>query len=72
MNILIVEDDKEIVSSLISSLKERGFAVDAAFDGNTGLEKAQKNNYDLIILDYELLVSLPLLRRKETFEVYSS
>ncbi|MBI2591584.1 MAG: response regulator transcription factor, partial [Candidatus Brennerbacteria bacterium] len=51
MVILLIEDDKEIVSSLTSSLRERGFVVDVAFDGEVGLDKAKKNNYDIIILD---------------------
>lgn len=51
MNLLLIEDDKEIVSSLAPQLKERGFVVDVAFDGEEGLGKAQKNNYDIIILD---------------------
>ena len=51
MNLLLVEDDKEIVDSLASSFKERGFVVDVAFDGEIGLQKAQRNNYDIIILD---------------------
>lgn len=51
MNLLLIEDDTEIVSSLTPQLKERGFVVDVAFDGEEGLAKAQKNNYDIIILD---------------------
>lgn len=51
MNLLLIEDDKEIVSSLMPQLKERGFVVDVAFDGEEGLRKAQKNNYDIVILD---------------------
>ncbi len=51
MNLLLVEDDKEIVDSLTSFFKEKGFVVDAAFDGDTGLQKAQRNDYDIIILD---------------------
>lgn len=51
MNLLLIEDDKEIVSSLTPQLKERGFVVDVAFDGEEGLAKAQKNDYDIIILD---------------------
>jgi DNA-binding response OmpR family regulator len=51
MNLLIVDDDKGIVDFLKTSLKSDGFAVDTAQDGDTGLYKAQINNYDLIILD---------------------
>ncbi|MBI2450830.1 MAG: response regulator transcription factor [Parcubacteria group bacterium] len=51
MNLLLIEDDKTVVDSLIPFLKERGFVVDVAFDGEVGLDKAKKNNYDIIILD---------------------
>lgn len=65
MNLLLIEDDKEIVSSLTPQLKERGFVVDVAFDGEEGLAKAQKNDYDIIILDK----GLP---KKDGLEVCSS
>lgn len=51
VNILLIEDDKEIVTTLVPQLKERGFAVDVAFDGEEGLGKARKNDHDIIILD---------------------
>jgi DNA-binding response OmpR family regulator len=51
MNLLIVDDDKEIINFLKPSLKAEGFVVDTADDGENGLYKAQINNYDLIVLD---------------------
>jgi DNA-binding response OmpR family regulator len=51
VNILIIEDNKEILDFLKSSLKEEGFVVDAAEDGGIGLEKALSGKYDLIIMD---------------------
>jgi len=51
MNLLIVDDDKEIINFLKPSLKAEGFVVDTAQDGEDGLYKSQINNYDLIILD---------------------
>ena len=51
MNLLIIEDNKETVEFLRSSLKEEGFVVDVAEDGETGSYKARINKYDLIILD---------------------
>jgi two-component system, OmpR family, response regulator len=51
MNLLLIEDDKTIADSLTPSLKERGFVVDVAFNGEVGSDKAKKNNYDIIILD---------------------
>lgn len=51
MNLLLVEDDREISHSLTASLNDRGYVVDVAFDGEDGLRKAQRNSYDIIILD---------------------
>ncbi len=51
MNILIVEDDKDILSFLKKSLKSDGFVVDSAENGSLGLQKAKGGDYDLIILD---------------------
>ncbi len=54
MNILVIEDDKETLDFLKSSLSDAGFIVDTAEDGQTGSHKAIKNNYDLIVLDNNL------------------
>ena len=57
MKILIIEDEKKIVSFIKNGLRSEGYTVDAAFDGEEGLYKAEEGNYDLIVLD----VKLPLL-----------
>ena len=49
--ILIVDDDPEIMEWLSTDLGFSGFYVDSATDGIAGLQKAQQNSYDLIILD---------------------
>ena len=54
MQILIIEDEKKLVHVLRRGLLEEGYAVDIAFDGEEGLEKADINEYDLIILDLML------------------
>ncbi len=51
MHILVVEDDREINDFLRVSLEAECFAVDTAFDGETGSYLARTNDYDLIILD---------------------
>jgi DNA-binding response OmpR family regulator len=51
MRILLIEDDKKIVSALTKGLKNESFAIDAAGDGVKGEELARINNYDIIILD---------------------
>jgi len=51
MRILLVEDDKGISRFIKKGLKENGYVVDLAFDGDEGLQLALSQNYDLIILD---------------------
>jgi len=54
MKILIIEDEKKVVSFIKNGLKSEGFTVETAFDGEEGLFKAKEENYDLIILDIML------------------
>ncbi len=56
MRVLLIEDDKKIVSALSKGLKGESFAVDSANDGLKGEELAKINNYDIIILDLMLPV----------------
>lgn len=49
--ILIVDDDHEIVESIRYALKNQGFEVVVARDGNQGLALAERENPDLMILD---------------------
>jgi len=52
--VLIVEDDKDIAKLVDLHLTDLGCKCDLAFDGETGLDKALKNQYNLIILDLKL------------------
>ena len=54
MKILIIEDDKNILSFLIRGFKEDGFIVDSAMSGDDGEYLATINSYDVIILDWML------------------
>jgi len=54
LRILLIEDDKKIVSALSRGLKDESFAVDTAYDGLKGEELAKINKYDIIILDLML------------------
>ncbi len=51
MRILIVEDNKVVAQSLQKGLEEVGYAVRVASDGVQGMEHAEAEEYDLIILD---------------------
>jgi two-component system, OmpR family, response regulator len=65
MRVLVVEDDEKIASFVIKGLKQNGYAVDQASDGEQGLDLASAINYDLVVLDLMLprLDGLSLLRR---------
>jgi DNA-binding response OmpR family regulator len=52
--ILIIEDDNKIVNLISLYLKKEGFGVSVSLDGKDGIEKAEKENPDLIILDLML------------------
>lgn len=54
MRILLVEDEKKMASFIERGLKEEGYAVDTASDGELGWEYASTNDYDVIILDWML------------------
>ncbi len=54
MRVLLIEDDKKIVSALTKGLKGESYAVDSAYDGLKGEELAKVNDYDVIILDIML------------------
>ncbi|MGH9174900.1 MAG: response regulator transcription factor [Vicinamibacterales bacterium] len=51
MRILIVEDEPVAAAVLAKGLREHAYVVDVAPDGQTALEHASGNEYDLVILD---------------------
>ena len=64
LRILLVEDEPAAAQMLAKGLREQGYAVDVAPDGEDGAYKASVNPYDLVILDV-------LLPRKDGFAVCS-
>ena len=54
MRILIVEDEPDLLRGLAKALREEGYAVDTAEDGDDGLFKAENTSYDAIVLDVML------------------
>jgi heavy metal response regulator len=51
MRILVVEDEKKVAEFIKKGLEEEHYAVDTAYDGETGLYLAEVNEYDLVVLD---------------------
>jgi DNA-binding response OmpR family regulator len=54
MRVLVIEDDGELAGAIAAGLRMEAMAVDTALDGDTGLERAQLNDYDVIVLDRDL------------------
>lgn len=65
LKVLIVEDQHDIAANIWDFLERRGYAVDHAADGMTGLMHAMRNHFDVIVLDLGLprLDGLDLCRR---------
>ena len=54
MRVLVIEDDAELAEAIAAGLRQERMAVDVAFDGTAGLERALVNSYDVIVLDRDL------------------
>lgn len=51
MRILVVEDEPKIAQAVKRGLELKGYAVDAVYDGDSGLAYARDLDYDLLVLD---------------------
>jgi two-component system OmpR family response regulator len=65
MRVLVVEDEPDLLGSLLKAVREDGYAADGAADGEDGLFKAETYDYDAIVLDIMLpgIDGWELLRR---------
>ena len=54
--ILLIDDSKLVHKNLVGPLKEKGFIVEQAFDGQEGVETALSTKPDLVICDIEMPV----------------
>jgi len=64
MRCLLIEDERKVSDFVSRGLKAERFAIDVAYDGNTGWDFASRFDYDLIILD----LMLPGLTGTEVLE----
>lgn len=61
MRLLVVEDEVDLAEALARGLRQQGYAVDVAFDGEDALSHLSLNAYDLVCLD----LNLPLVDGRE-------
>jgi DNA-binding response OmpR family regulator len=54
MRILVIEDNRDILANVLDYLELKGYVVDCAQDGLSGLHLAATQEYDLIVLDIML------------------
>lgn len=54
MKILVIEDEKLLADTIHTLLSNKGFEIDVAYDGETGVGYAELGIYDLLILDVML------------------
>ena len=54
MKILVVEDDRKVAGFIEQGLKEEGYVVDIAADGEEATTLAHVYEYDVILLDVVL------------------
>ena len=52
--VLVVDDDKTILTMLFKALKNNGIEADLAISGEAALELVRQNKYDLILLDINM------------------
>jgi DNA-binding response OmpR family regulator len=54
MRVLVVEDEPDLVDALTIGLRREGYAVDAALDGASALDRISYTPYDAVLLDLNL------------------
>ncbi|MFZ5833540.1 MAG: response regulator transcription factor [Planctomycetota bacterium] len=64
MRVLIVEDEIDLAQALAQGLREEGYAVDIAYDGEDAAFKALAYDYDALVLD----IMLPKLDGRRVLE----
>jgi DNA-binding response OmpR family regulator len=65
IQILIVEDNHQVMETMLDYLELGGFEVDCAYDGQAALELCQKSTYDVIVMD----IMMPKLDGLQTVQV---
>jgi two-component system OmpR family response regulator len=65
MRVLVVEDDRDVARQVESTLKQAGYVVDLAHDGEEGAFLGESEPYDAVVLDLGLPIvdGLTILRQ---------
>ena len=65
MRMLLIEDERKVADVVVRGLRAEHYAVDVAYDGDTGWHMASTCDYDIIILDLMLpgLSGVDVLKR---------
>jgi len=71
--VLVVEDHREIANLVAMHLRDLSYEVTLKFDGNTGLAEAERQAYDLVVLDLMLpgIDGLEICRRLRARKRYT-
>jgi len=67
-NVLIIDDEKSIVSMLTMALAKYGFNAEIAVDGSEGIKKFDEGRFDLVITD---ILRCPVLMAMMLFAIYA-
>ncbi len=66
--VLLVDDEEEFVEMLAKRMKARGLTVDTAESGEEAIDKVERREFDVIVLD----LAMPGLDGMETFQQIST
>jgi len=74
MRVLLIEDEKKVADVVARGLRAERYAVDVAYDGEDGWQRASDCDYDVIILDLMLpgLSGVEVLKRLRKQQVKSA
>ncbi len=61
--ILVADDDENLCNNMKDVLEDSGYRVSVAYDGNTAVEMAGKNNFDIVLVD----LKMPIMNGLETY-----